>query len=124
LIQYLLKRLEAAETSIKVAEDVITSERQLRHSTSKQMKSEITQLNNLVDVEKTNLSQMVTAELDSTLKKAVKDKLQIKKDMDIVVDSKTKLQRDFDELQEMYNKQVRSNMELQERNAQPPLMAI
>jgi hypothetical protein len=56
LIQYLLKRLAAAETSIKVAEEVIQSERELRHSTSKQMKSEIIQLNNLVDVEKTNLS--------------------------------------------------------------------
>jgi hypothetical protein len=70
-----------------VAEEVIQSERQLRHSTSKQMKSEITQLNNLVEVEKTNLSQKVTSELDFTLKKAVKEKLQIKKDMDIVLES-------------------------------------
>jgi hypothetical protein len=46
----------------------------------------------------------VTSELDFTLKKAVKEKLQIKKDMEIVVESKSKLQRDFDELQEMYNR--------------------
>jgi hypothetical protein len=48
------------------------------------MKSEITQLNNLVEVEKTNLSQKVTSELDFTLKKAVKEKLQIQKDMEKV----------------------------------------
>ena len=96
-----------------MAEDVIKSERQLRHSSSKQMKSEIFQLNNLVELEKTNLSQKVTAELDFTLKKAVKEKLELKKEMEIVTESKTKLQRDFDELQEMYNKQVRGNMELQ-----------
>ena len=34
--------------------------------------------------------------------------------MGIVLESKDKLQRDFDELQEMYNKQVRQNIELQQ----------
>ena len=33
--------------------------------------------------------------------------------MGIVLESKEKLQRDFDELQEMYNKQVRQNIEMQ-----------
>lgn len=113
LVQYLLKRLEAAESSIKAAEEVITNERTLRHSTSKQMKSEIASLNHLVEVEKTNLSQKVSAELDNTLKKAVRDKIQMKKELDIVVDAKEKLQREFDELQEMYNKQVRQNIEMQ-----------
>ena len=60
-----------------------------------------------MEVERTNLSQKVTAELDLTLKKAVKEKLQIQQEMGIVLESKDKLQRDFDELQEMYNKQVR-----------------
>jgi DNA-binding transcriptional MerR regulator len=98
LVQYLLKRLEAAETSIKVADEVIKSERQLRQSTSKQMKSEITQLNSQVEEEKTNLSQKVTAELDFTLKKAVKEKLQIKKDMEVSLEANAKLQKDFDNL--------------------------
>lgn len=70
---------------------MIQSERQLRHSSSKQTKSEIFQLNNLVELEKTNLSQKVTAELDFTLKKAVKEKLELKKEIEIVVESKTKL---------------------------------
>lgn len=39
------------------------------------MKSEIASLNHLVEVEKTNLSQKVSAELDNTLKKAVRDKI-------------------------------------------------
>ena len=67
-----------------------------------------------MEVERTNLSQKVTAELDLTLKKAVKEKLQIQQEMGIVLESKDKLQRDFDELQEMYNKQVRQNIELQQ----------
>ena len=90
------------------------NERQLRHSTTSQMKSQIQQLQQLVEVERTNLSQKVTAELDSTLKKAVKDKLSVQQEMSIVLESKDKLQRDFDELQEMYNKQVRQNIELQQ----------
>jgi hypothetical protein len=102
-----LKRLDAAESSIKASEEVIMNERQLRHSTTSQMKSQIQQLQQLVEVERTNLSQKVTAELDSTLKKAVKDKLSVQQEMSIVLESKDKLQRDFDELQEMYNKQVR-----------------
>ena len=51
-----------------------------------------------MEVERTNLSQKVTAELDLTLKKAVKEKLQIQQEMGIVLESKDKLQRDFDEL--------------------------
>ena len=39
LVQYLMQRLEAAEGNIKVAEDVIQSERQLRKGGSKQMKA-------------------------------------------------------------------------------------
>lgn len=41
LIQYLIKRLEAAEDSIKVADEVIKSERDMRKQTSKDMKAQI-----------------------------------------------------------------------------------
>jgi len=51
-----LKRLEAAESSINASEEVIQNERQMRHSSTAQMKTEITKLNDLVEVEKTNLS--------------------------------------------------------------------
>lgn len=63
-----------------------------------------------MDVEKTNLSEKVTAELDLTLKKAVREKLQLKEELDVVMQQKVKLQKDFNELQEMYNKQVRLNL--------------
>ena len=49
----------------------------------------------------------MTQELDSTLKKAVKEKVKIQQEMEMEIEGKKKLQRDFDELQEMYNKQVR-----------------
>ena len=41
LVQYLMKRLEAAEGSIKVCEDVIKSERDLRKGSNKQLKAQI-----------------------------------------------------------------------------------
>ena len=78
------------------------------------MKAEIAQLNHLVEVEKTNLSQKVTRELDDTLKKAVREKLAVEDEMRVVIESKKKLQRDFDELQDMYNKQVKLNMQQQQ----------
>jgi hypothetical protein len=76
------------------------------------MKSEISQLNRLVEVEKTNLSQKVTAELDSTLKKAVREKIQIQQEMELVVEANKQLQNKLDLMQENYNKQVRLNLEL------------
>ena len=39
LVNYLMERLQAAEGSIKTAEEVIESERNLRKDTSKQMKA-------------------------------------------------------------------------------------
>jgi hypothetical protein len=45
------------------------------------MKAEISNLQHMVEMEKTNLSQKVTAELDSTLKKAVREKIKIEQEM-------------------------------------------
>ena len=84
------------------------------------MKGEIAQLGRQVQIEKTNLSQKVTQELDSTLKKAVKEKVKIQQEMEMEIEGKKKLQRDFDELQEMYNKQVRQNIELQQSQVRVP----
>jgi hypothetical protein len=73
-----MKRLEAAENSIKVQENVINSERDLRKDTSKQLKSQIKELEQIVEKEKKSLSDKVSAELDSTLKMAVREKVIIK----------------------------------------------
>lgn len=90
-MQYLLRRLEASENSIKTCEDVISNERDLRKAASKQMKSQIKELNATVALEKRSLSDKVSAELDNTLKEAVKSKVTIKKDLDKVVKTKNVL---------------------------------
>lgn len=68
LIEYLMKRLKAAEGSIKVCEEVIENERELRKQSSKELKSQIKELQELVQVEKRSLADKVSAELDVTLK--------------------------------------------------------
>lgn len=77
-----MKRLEAAEQSIKVQEDVIMSEREIRKMSSKQLKGQNKSLMEMVEKEKKNLSDKVSAELDATLKQAVKEKVTIKIEFD------------------------------------------
>lgn len=102
LVEYLLRRLEASENSIKTCEDVISNERDLRKESSKQMKSEIKELNSIVELEKRSLSDKVSAELDSTLKQAVKSKVTIKKDLDKVVKTKNMLSQNLDDLKQEF----------------------
>lgn len=97
-----MKRLEAAENSIRVQEDVINSERDLRKGTSKQLKAQIKELEQIVDKEKKSLSDKVSAELDSTLKMAVREKVIIKQQLDKIELDKRTLQKQYDDLQEMY----------------------
>lgn len=103
LIEYLMKRLKAAEASIQVCEEVIESERGLRKASSKQMKEQIKELQDLVQQEKRSLSDKVSAELDQTLKQAVREKVETKKQLENVNAAKDKLQREYDDLVEMYN---------------------
>lgn len=103
LVEYLMKRLKAAEASIQVCEDVIESERGLRKESSRQMKEQIKELQDLVQLEKRSLSDKVSAELDYTLKQAVREKVEIKKQLEGVNEAKEKLQREYDDLVDMYN---------------------
>jgi hypothetical protein len=97
-VEYLMKRLEAAENSIKVQESVINSERDLRKDTSKQLKSQIKELEQIVEKEKKSLSDKVSAELDSTLKMAVREKVIIKQQLDKIELDKRALQKQYDDL--------------------------
>lgn len=108
-----MQRLEAAEKSIAVHEGVINSERELRKSSSKFLKAQNKNLATLVEKEKRNLSDKVSAELDNTLKKAVEEKVHIKVELDKVTAEKGKIQREYLELQDLYNtlKQVKEESE-------------
>jgi len=103
LVQYLMKRLEAAEQSLKVQEDVINKERELRKASAKFLKVQNNSLKELVEKEKRNLSDKVSAELDATLKQAVKEKVELKIEFDKQAASKIQLEREYQELQDMYN---------------------
>ena len=70
-----MERLQVAEDSIRTAEEVIENERTIRKESSKAMKAEIKELESLVLKEKKSLSDKVSAELDSTLKAAVKERV-------------------------------------------------
>ena len=98
-----MKRLEAAESNITTAENIIQSERQLRKGSSKQLKQQIKDLEALVQKEKRTLSDKVSAELDSTLKYAVKEKVEIKRELDEVKEDRDRLSREYEDLVSMYD---------------------
>jgi hypothetical protein len=98
-----MKRLTAAENSIKINEEVINSERELRKSSAKFLKIQNKKLAELVEKEKRDLSDKVSSELDFTLKKAVEEKVKIKIDLDKMTAEKNKIQREYVELQDMYS---------------------
>ena len=58
------------------------SEREIRKMSSKQLKGQNKSLMEMVEKEKKNLSDKVSAELDATLKQAVKEKVTIKIEFD------------------------------------------
>ena len=62
------------------------------------MKSEIKELNKIVELEKRSLADKVSDEMDATLKNAVKSKVTIKKDLDKVVKTKDILHRNLEDL--------------------------
>jgi len=109
-----MKRLDAAEQSIKVQEGVIMSERELRKMSSKYMKAQNKKLMDLVEQEKKNLSDKVSAELDATLKQAVREKVEIKIQLDSVEKEKAKIMKDYVELQDMYNK-IKQTQQMNEK---------
>ena len=114
LVQYLMKRLDAAEQSIKVQEGVIMSERELRKMSSKYMKAQNKKLMDFVEQEKKNLSDKVSAELDATLKQAVREKVEIKIQLESVEKEKAKIMKDYVELQDMYNK-IKQTQQMNEK---------
>lgn len=67
------------------------------------MKQQIRDLEALVQKEKRTLSDKVSAELDSTLKYAVKEKVEIKRELDEVKEDRDRLQREYEDLVGMYD---------------------
>ena len=72
-----MKRLQAAEDSIKTCEDVIKSERDLRKQTSKELKQEMVKMRQEIDLEKKTIQERVTIQLDTILKQAAREKVEI-----------------------------------------------
>ena len=66
------------------------------------MKAQIKDLQTLVQQEKRTLSDKVSAELDATLKYAVKEKVEIKRELDEVKDNRDRIQREYEDLVTMY----------------------
>ena len=93
-----MRRLEAAEASIQTQEKCIDTERELRKNVSKFLKAQNKSLKELVEQEKRNLSDKVSAELDSTLKQAVKEKVEIKMELDEYKKSMRDQNSDYQEL--------------------------
>lgn len=67
------------------------------------MKEQIKELNAVVELEKRSLSDKVSAELDQTLKQAVKEKVTINKELDKVTSTKNMLDRNYEDLREQYD---------------------
>lgn len=79
------------------------SERDIRKQSSKQMKNQIKGLQDQVDIEKKNLSDKVSAQLDSTLKQAVREKVEVSVELQKSQKEKLAAEKQYQELQDMYN---------------------
>ena len=60
------------------------------------------------------MSDKVSAELDATLKQAVREKVEIKIQLDSVEKEKAKIMKDYVELQDMYNK-IKQTQQMNEK---------
>jgi len=67
------------------------------------MKAQIKDLQALVQQEKRTLSDKVSAELDATLKYAVKEKVEIKRELDEIREDRDRIQREYEDLVTMYD---------------------
>lgn len=84
------------------------------------MKDKISELQEIVQAEKKNLTEKVSAELDTTLKQAVKEKEEMKQQLEDAKTDKEKLQNDYDDMLENYNtlkQNQKSKEELNEQSA-------
>lgn len=97
-----MKRLEASEDSIKVAEEVIQSERLLRKQSTQQMTSQISDLDTIITKEKKKLSDQVNAQLGQTLKQAQKETEGIIQKLEVETKEKDALEQEFEELNEKF----------------------
>lgn len=97
-----MKRLEASEESIKVAEEVIQSERLLRKQSTQQMTSQISDLDTIITKEKKKLSDQVNAQLGQTLKQAQKETEGIIQKLEAETKEKDALEQEFEELNEKF----------------------
>ena len=98
----MMERLQAAEESIKVYENIIEEERRLRKESSKSLKAEMKELDTVFKAEKKSIQEKVAVELESTLKAAVRERVATKKQLEDLAESKDQLQKEYDDLREMY----------------------
>lgn len=109
-----MKRLEASENSIKVAEEVIQSERVLRKASAQQMSQQTNDLNTIIAKEKKKLSDQVNSQLGQTLKQAQKETETIIKKLEEETNLKDFTEKEFDELNEKFS----TLKETEEKNKQ------
>lgn len=109
-----MKRLEASENSIKVAEEVIQSERVLRKASTQQMSQQTNDLNTIIAKEKKKLSDQVNSQLGQTLKQAQKETETIIKKLEEETNLKDLTEKEFDELNEKFS----TLKETEEKNKQ------
>ena len=109
-----MKRLEASENSIKVAEEVIQSERVLRKASTQQMSQQTNDLNTIIAKEKKKLSDQVNSQLGQTLKQAQKETETIIKKLEEETNLKDFTEKEFDELNEKFS----TLKETEEKNKQ------
>ena len=109
-----MKRLEASENSIKVAEEVIQSERVLRKASAQQMSQQTNDLNTIIAKEKKKLSDQVNSQLGQTLKQAQKETETIIKKLEEETNLKDLTEKEFDELNEKFS----TLKETEEKNKQ------
>ena len=86
-----MERLQAAEESIKVYENIIEEERRLRKESSKSLKAEMKELDTVFKAEKKSIQEKVAVELESTLKAAVRERVATKKQLEDLAESKEQL---------------------------------
>eukprot|EP00347_Sterkiella_histriomuscorum_P002737 403366998 len=115
LIDYLMERLEQAESAILAAEEVITHERQNRKTISKKLKVRNNELRVLVEKEKRQLKDKVHDELEITLQQALKEKIMAEQKLEeaqIVMKERDMMFEEIDLLHMDLRKEFRESQKL------------
>lgn len=104
MIDFLMRRLQAAEEAIGTCDQIITKERNYRKQVSQTLKAKNKEIRDVIDQEKRVITEKISSSLSSTLEMAVQDRLQTQKKLNQVENEIKVRTKEISDLQSMNQK--------------------